>query len=61
MIASPLRSCRIQALLGGKLLKPQSLAMMTEAGRLKDGRLSSLGRTGDRPSQSPLRNMASGS
>jgi CubicO group peptidase (beta-lactamase class C family) len=41
------------ALLGGKLLKPASVAMMIEPGRLKDGRLSSLGRTGPRSPQNP--------
>lgn len=42
-----------QALLGGKLLNARSLAMMTEPGRLKDGRLASAGRSGERASQTP--------
>jgi CubicO group peptidase (beta-lactamase class C family) len=42
-----------EALLGGKLLKPQSVAMMTAPGRLKDGRVSSLGRSAARPEQAP--------
>lgn len=42
-----------QALLAGKLLKPESLAMMTQPAPLKDGRLSSLGRIGVGASQTP--------
>lgn len=41
------------ALFGGKLLKPESLAMMIEPARLKDGRLSSSGRP-SAPLASPL-------
>lgn len=39
------------ALLGGKVLKPESLAMMLKPGRLKDGRLASAARmgAGDKP------------
>jgi CubicO group peptidase (beta-lactamase class C family) len=42
-----------QALLSGKLLKPASVALMIQPGRLKDGRDSSLGKWGDRSSQAP--------
>jgi D-alanyl-D-alanine carboxypeptidase len=41
------------ALLGGKLLKPASLAMMLEPGRLKDGRLASVVRKGVKPGDPP--------
>ena len=40
-------------LLGGKVLKPQSLALMLTPGRLKDGRLASAARAGAKPSDPP--------
>ncbi len=43
-----------QALLGGKLLKPESLALMIEPSRLKDGRLTSQVQKNDKQGRSPL-------
>jgi CubicO group peptidase (beta-lactamase class C family) len=51
------------ALLGGKLLKPASLRMMLEPGRLSDGRLASAARMGEAataPSSSPPSNYGFG-
>ena len=42
-----------RALFGGKLLKPESLAAMTEPARLKDGRLTSAGRLPGRQATPP--------